>query len=148
MVQTETAERDYGGDRVPVIAEQAIQRYQQPEDLVGLLVFLASRESAFITGQTILAGRRTDIPLMGIRVRMEPGGTFTHLVAVDDETGTWSLPAKVPSNAGGPGGGDLQAALLAWPPVSNHGQGLVHRRRHDARNQRGAHPLEAHGSSP
>jgi NAD(P)-dependent dehydrogenase (short-subunit alcohol dehydrogenase family) len=55
MVQTETAERDYGGDEVPVIAEQAIQRYQQPEDLVGLLVFLASESSAFVTGQTILA---------------------------------------------------------------------------------------------
>jgi 3-oxoacyl-[acyl-carrier protein] reductase len=55
MVQTETAERDYGGDEVAVIAEQAIQRYQQPEDLVGLLVFLASESSAFVTGQTILA---------------------------------------------------------------------------------------------
>lgn len=55
MVQTETAERDYGGDEVPVIAEQAIQRYQQPEDLVGLLVFLASESSGFVTGQTILA---------------------------------------------------------------------------------------------
>jgi NAD(P)-dependent dehydrogenase (short-subunit alcohol dehydrogenase family) len=55
MVQTETAERDYSGDEVPVIAEQAIQRYQQPEDLVGLLVFLASESSAFVTGQTIVA---------------------------------------------------------------------------------------------
>ncbi len=55
MVRTETAERDYGGAEVAVIAEQAIQRYEQPEDLVGLLVFLASEASAFITGQTILA---------------------------------------------------------------------------------------------
>ncbi len=55
MVQTETAERDYGDAEVAVIAEQAIQRYEQPEDLVGLLVFLASKASAFITGQTILA---------------------------------------------------------------------------------------------
>jgi 3-oxoacyl-[acyl-carrier protein] reductase len=55
MVQTETAERDYGGDEVAVIAEQAIRRYQQPEDLVGLLVFLASEASAFVTGQTLLA---------------------------------------------------------------------------------------------
>lgn len=55
MVQTETAERDYGGDEIAVIADQAIQRYQQPEDLVGLLVFLASESSSFITGQTILA---------------------------------------------------------------------------------------------
>jgi NAD(P)-dependent dehydrogenase (short-subunit alcohol dehydrogenase family) len=55
MVQTETAERDYGGAEVAAVAEQAIQRYQQPEDLVGLLVFLASAASGFITGQTILA---------------------------------------------------------------------------------------------
>jgi 3-oxoacyl-[acyl-carrier protein] reductase len=55
MVRTQTAERDYGGAEVAVVAEQAIQRYQEPEDLVGLLVFLASPASAFITGQTILA---------------------------------------------------------------------------------------------
>ena len=55
MVQTETAERDYSGDEVEAVAEQAIQRYQQPEDLVGLLVFLASPASGFTTGQTILA---------------------------------------------------------------------------------------------
>jgi NAD(P)-dependent dehydrogenase (short-subunit alcohol dehydrogenase family) len=55
MVQTATAERDYAGAEVAVIAEQAIQRYQQPEDLVGLLVFLASPASGFTTGQTILA---------------------------------------------------------------------------------------------
>ena len=42
------------------VADQAITRYEQPEDLVGLLVFLASRESAFVTGQTILIdGGRT-----------------------------------------------------------------------------------------
>jgi NAD(P)-dependent dehydrogenase (short-subunit alcohol dehydrogenase family) len=33
----------------------AIKRYQQPEDVVGLLVFLASRASGFTTGQTMLA---------------------------------------------------------------------------------------------
>ena len=55
MVETETAERDYPGVSDAIVADQAIRRYQQPEDLVGLLVFLASRESAFITGQTILA---------------------------------------------------------------------------------------------
>lgn len=55
MVQTETAERDYPGVEEAAIAEQAIKRYQQPEDLVGLLVFLASRESGFTTGQTMLA---------------------------------------------------------------------------------------------
>ena len=55
MVQTETAERDYGGAEVTVIPRQAIQRYEQPEDLVGLLVFLASEASGFVTGQTIRA---------------------------------------------------------------------------------------------
>jgi 3-oxoacyl-[acyl-carrier protein] reductase len=55
MVETETAERDYPGISDGVVADQAIRRYEQPEDLVGLLVFLASRESAFVTGQTILA---------------------------------------------------------------------------------------------
>jgi NAD(P)-dependent dehydrogenase (short-subunit alcohol dehydrogenase family) len=55
MIETETAERDYPGVSAGVIADQAIQRYQQPEDIVGLLCFLASRASAFTTGQTILA---------------------------------------------------------------------------------------------
>ncbi len=55
MVETETVERDFPGVSVEIVADQAIRRYQQPEDLTGLLVFLASRESAFVTGQTILA---------------------------------------------------------------------------------------------
>ena len=60
MVETETAERDYPGISEAIVADQAIRRYEQPEDLVGLLVFLASRESAFVTGQTILIeGGRT-----------------------------------------------------------------------------------------
>ena len=60
MVETETAERDYPGISDAIVADQAIRRYEQPEDLVGLLVFLASRASAFVTGQTILVdGGRT-----------------------------------------------------------------------------------------
>jgi NAD(P)-dependent dehydrogenase (short-subunit alcohol dehydrogenase family) len=60
MVETETAERDYPSISGAIVADQAIRRYEQPEDLVGLLVFLASRESAFVTGQTILIeGGRT-----------------------------------------------------------------------------------------
>ena len=60
MVETETAQRDYPGISDGVVADQAILRYEQPEDLIGLLVFLASRESAFVTGQTILIeGGRT-----------------------------------------------------------------------------------------
>jgi len=55
MVRTDTAERDYPGASEAVVADQAIPVYQAPEDLTGLLVFLASRESGFITGQTILA---------------------------------------------------------------------------------------------
>jgi NAD(P)-dependent dehydrogenase (short-subunit alcohol dehydrogenase family) len=60
MVGTETAERDYPGISDAIVDDQAIRRYEQPEDLVGLLVFLAARESAFVTGQTILIdGGRT-----------------------------------------------------------------------------------------
>jgi 3-oxoacyl-[acyl-carrier protein] reductase len=55
MVETETAERDYPGISEAIVADQAVRRYQQPEDLVGLLCFLASPSSAFTTGQTILA---------------------------------------------------------------------------------------------
>lgn len=39
--------------RAPAIARRAIKRDQHPEDLLGALVFLASAESDFITGQTI-----------------------------------------------------------------------------------------------
>ena len=60
MVETETAERDYPGVSAAMVADQTIPRYERPEDLVGLLVFLASRESAFVTGQTIaIDGGRT-----------------------------------------------------------------------------------------
>lgn len=37
----------------PVIASRCIKRGQQPEDLIGALIFLCSDESDFITGQTI-----------------------------------------------------------------------------------------------
>ena len=36
-----------------LVAQQCIKRMEQPEDLVGAVVFLASPESDFITGQTI-----------------------------------------------------------------------------------------------
>lgn len=55
MVETETAERDYPGASVTVVGDQVVQHYQQPDDLVPLLIFIASRESGFTTGQTILA---------------------------------------------------------------------------------------------
>jgi NAD(P)-dependent dehydrogenase (short-subunit alcohol dehydrogenase family) len=39
--------------RAPAIARRALKRDEVPEDLVGTLVFLASAESDFITGQTL-----------------------------------------------------------------------------------------------
>ena len=39
--------------RAPAIARRALKRDEVPEDLVGTLIFLASAESDFITGQTI-----------------------------------------------------------------------------------------------
>jgi NAD(P)-dependent dehydrogenase (short-subunit alcohol dehydrogenase family) len=39
--------------RAPVIASRALRRDELPEDVIGALVFLASAESDFITGQTI-----------------------------------------------------------------------------------------------
>jgi len=36
-----------------VISGQAIHRQEQPEDLVGAAVFLASPDSDFVTGQLI-----------------------------------------------------------------------------------------------
>jgi NAD(P)-dependent dehydrogenase (short-subunit alcohol dehydrogenase family) len=39
--------------RGPVVASRALRRDEMPEDLIGALVFLASAESDFITGQTI-----------------------------------------------------------------------------------------------
>jgi NAD(P)-dependent dehydrogenase (short-subunit alcohol dehydrogenase family) len=39
--------------RAPSIVRRALKRDEYPEDLLGALVFLASRDSDFITGQTI-----------------------------------------------------------------------------------------------
>jgi NAD(P)-dependent dehydrogenase (short-subunit alcohol dehydrogenase family) len=40
--------------RAKVIASRAIPRDGLPEDLLGALIFLASDEAAFVTGQTIV----------------------------------------------------------------------------------------------
>ena len=55
LVATESADVTYAHSIDFVVAAQSIQRRQVPDDLVGLLVFLASDGSAFITGQTINA---------------------------------------------------------------------------------------------
>ena len=38
----------------PVIASRALKRDQQPDDLIGALLFLASDDSAFMTGQAVV----------------------------------------------------------------------------------------------
>jgi NAD(P)-dependent dehydrogenase (short-subunit alcohol dehydrogenase family) len=43
-----------GGGPAETLASRAIKREEEPEDLVGACVFLASAESDFVTGQTIV----------------------------------------------------------------------------------------------
>ena len=45
---------DAGGMSGQLVATRALKRPQVPEDLVGAIIFLASEESAFMTGQTML----------------------------------------------------------------------------------------------
>jgi 3-oxoacyl-[acyl-carrier protein] reductase len=54
MVRTGTVERLYPGEEGPSIAEQLVPGFQEPDDVVPLLVWLASAESGWTTGQTIL----------------------------------------------------------------------------------------------
>ncbi len=54
MVDTDTA-NSLGLDTAAVVAEQVVQEYQQPDDLVGAILWLASPASRFTTGQTIMA---------------------------------------------------------------------------------------------
>jgi 3-oxoacyl-[acyl-carrier protein] reductase len=53
LVETPSADENFGHAIDYVVAAQAIHRRQQPDDLTGLLVFLASDRSGFVTGQTI-----------------------------------------------------------------------------------------------
>ncbi len=55
LVETEAAVATFGAAMDATVAAQAIPRRQQPEDVVGALLFLASDASAFVTGQTINA---------------------------------------------------------------------------------------------
>jgi len=46
--------RHHGDDAgARAVASRALKRDEQPQDLLGALVFLASAESDFVTGQTI-----------------------------------------------------------------------------------------------
>lgn len=53
VLHEETAKSDRGRNQ-QVIALRALARTETPEDLLGTIVFLASRDSDFITGQTIV----------------------------------------------------------------------------------------------
>lgn len=54
MVATDTA-GEVAPDAVePVVASQSVSAYEQPSDLVGALVFLASAASRFVTGQHVM----------------------------------------------------------------------------------------------
>jgi 3-oxoacyl-[acyl-carrier protein] reductase len=55
QVRTETTEREFPGVPAGIVADQLVPRYQEPEDLTGLLVFLASPASEWVTGQTLVA---------------------------------------------------------------------------------------------
>jgi NAD(P)-dependent dehydrogenase (short-subunit alcohol dehydrogenase family) len=45
---------DYGAMRTANVASRSLKREEVPDDLVGALVFLASHDSDFMTGQTML----------------------------------------------------------------------------------------------
>ena len=45
---------DYGAMRAVNIQSRALKRDEEPEDLVGTVIFLASHDSDFMTGQTML----------------------------------------------------------------------------------------------
>src|SRR5262245_61290787 len=55
MVDTETVARNYGQWWDAILADQVVDRPQQPDDLAGLLVLLVSPTSEFVTGQTLVA---------------------------------------------------------------------------------------------
>ncbi|MBB3862339.1 NAD(P)-dependent dehydrogenase (short-subunit alcohol dehydrogenase family) [Novosphingobium hassiacum] len=55
LTMSEAVRQSFTQDRVDAnVAVRALMREQLPDDLVGGLVFLASRESDFMTGQTLV----------------------------------------------------------------------------------------------
>jgi NAD(P)-dependent dehydrogenase (short-subunit alcohol dehydrogenase family) len=55
MSEATAANPDWSGDAAaPTVATRAIRRHQLPRDLVGTLIYLASDDSDFVTGQTIV----------------------------------------------------------------------------------------------
>jgi NAD(P)-dependent dehydrogenase (short-subunit alcohol dehydrogenase family) len=56
LVRTATTEAGPQADMFDVVAQtQAIKRTQEPQDMVGIIAFLASDDAAFMTGQTLIA---------------------------------------------------------------------------------------------
>jgi NAD(P)-dependent dehydrogenase (short-subunit alcohol dehydrogenase family) len=45
---------DYGALRTANVASRSLKREEEPNDLVGALIFLASHDSDFMTGQTMV----------------------------------------------------------------------------------------------
>jgi NAD(P)-dependent dehydrogenase (short-subunit alcohol dehydrogenase family) len=54
LSDTIRSRNDYGGLRSLNVESRALKREETPDDLVGALLFLASHDSDFMTGQTIL----------------------------------------------------------------------------------------------
>jgi NAD(P)-dependent dehydrogenase (short-subunit alcohol dehydrogenase family) len=54
LSDTVKGRNDYGGLRALNVESRALKREETPDDLVGALLFLASHDSDFMTGQTIL----------------------------------------------------------------------------------------------
>jgi 3-oxoacyl-[acyl-carrier protein] reductase/(S)-1-phenylethanol dehydrogenase len=56
LVRTATTEAGPQAQMFDAVASmQAIKRIQEPEDMVGTIAFLASDDSAFTTGQTLIS---------------------------------------------------------------------------------------------
>lgn len=54
QVGTDTVRTLFPESEAPIVAQQSVKRYQEPADLIGALLFLASDASAFMTGQTLV----------------------------------------------------------------------------------------------